>query len=570
MVSRAARPLNLGLRRDIRVFLLVLTAFLVCVIGMLLIALQMSNLRGEAATRERWETAADAIEERFGGADLESRLTSDAALAWARPKFEVTAIEITTNGQRVLSGFKGANAQSVTRTIGSSTVALWFDGSELRSHRRRFAALATICLVSVVAATILLLLYVPKITGPFEQMLEQARRVEEGEAPPGGDEAKYVIDSFRRTIERLETSESELRAMHAKEKTRADDLERVSATLTRSLSSGFLSVDPAGRIAEINSAGAEILGVANPSDIMGQPIGSALAEPFSDLLRRSLDEGTGFTRTELRQPVGDEVIDIGLTIVPLRGRSDELIGVLALFTNLTPIHKLEERVRALQTLADLGEIAAGVAHELRNSLSTIMGYVKLARRESPDPAVDAKLASAQEEGNRLADAVTSLLNFSRPFTLEMQTLDLGETTRAIATRLHESASDVPLHCDIESATAHADATLISRAIENGLRNAIESVREKGSGEVSVMVRAQPEPRIVIRDTGTGLDDADVPRLFLPFQSERAGGFGLGLSLIRKIVLLHQGSVELSGAKGEGAALTIVLPFVSTEESSPNV
>jgi two-component system sensor histidine kinase AtoS len=259
---------------------------------------------------------------------------------------------------------------------------------------------------------------------------------------------------------------------------------------------------------------------------------------------------------ELRQRTGDASSDLGLTTVPLRDANGGTIGVLALFTNLTPIRELEGRVRALQTLADLGEMAAGVAHEFRNSLSTISGYLQLALRQKPPEPVESKLKAAEDEATRLSAAVAALLNFARPFQLDLQKTNLAAITTATVNTLAEGAPDVHVRLDTEDVDIEGDATLLARAVENGVRNAIESVREKGSGEVTVTVRSAPEPHIVIADTGAGLDPSDVPRLFLPFQTQRSGGFGLGLSLVKKIVLLHNGTVELEGEPGVGATLTM--------------
>lgn len=543
------------LRRDITLFLLSLAIFFVCIIAILIIALQTAVARAEENARNQWETTADAVAERFSTADLRSSGTAESALLWARSRFQMAALELRTPHGVFRSGTPSSEQAAVRRETGGTTLTMWFDDTALRAHRRTFYAIAAICLFSAAVTTIIVLLYVPKIVGPFERMLEQARRVGSDEESDS-DEAVYAIRTFRDTIEKLESREKELRELHDREKNRADELERVSATLTRSLGSGFLSIGADGRIADLNHAGSQILGVDNAADIIGQPIENAVAAPLSSVIRRSLDESVAFTRVELRQRTGEMSSDLGLTTVPLRDANGGTIGVLALFTNLTPIRELEGRVRALQTLADLGEMAAGVAHEFRNSLSTISGYLQLALRQKPPEPVESKLKAAEDEATRLSAAVAALLNFARPFQLDLQATNLAAITTATVAPLAEGAPDVNVRVDAEDVVIEGDATLLARAVENGVRNAIESVREKGSGAVSVAVRSAPEPHIIIADTGAGLDPNDVPRLFLPFQTQRSGGFGLGLSLVKKIVLLHHGTVELEGEPGRGATLTM--------------
>jgi len=110
-----------------------------------------------------------------------------------------------------------------------------------------------------------------------------------------------------------------------------------------------------------------------------------------------------------------------------------------------------------------------------------------------------------------------------------------------------------------NAKAHCDRAILSRAIENIIRNAVESVKQKGDGSVRITLRNAPAPRIEVADDGAGLDPAEVAKLFLPFQSRRPGGFGLGLALARKIVLTHGGNLTLTGEPGRGATATIELP-----------
>src|SRR5262249_14980094 len=148
-----------------------------------------------------------------------------------------------------------------------------------------------------------------------------------------------------------------------------------------------------------------------------------------------------------------------------------------LFTDLTPIRNLENRVRELQTLADLGEISTGIAHEFRNSLAAILGYLRLVRLE---PLADKPRAAAQRaerEAPELSRAVDSLLAFARPMTLSMSRVDLHELVGEILTRI-EPPAGVTVDFDGRSVSVDADAALLGRAFENLLRNAVDSVAAK--------------------------------------------------------------------------------------------
>jgi len=341
--------------------------------------------------------------------------------------------------------------------------------------------------------------------------------------------------------------------MHDAQKSRADDLERVTAALTRSLASGFLAVDPQGRIVEMNSAAREILrhtGEAN-GIVVEQAFG---ATTFTQAIRNAVDQRVGLTRVELQLAKGSAQT-VGLTTVPLIGEQQQFLGVLALFTDLTHIRGLESRVREMQTLADLGEISAGIAHEFRNSLATILGYLRLAKREELAERPRGSVERAEKEAGQLSSAVDSLLAFARPMHLAKSEVDLFDLVCAVAEKINKPAS-VDVACTGTHVVIEADAALLSRAFENLIRNAVDSVVEKGAGHVHVRVDALPRPLVTVEDDGVGVDPADVPRLLLPFQSQKAAGYGLGLPLSRKIALLHGATLVLTGTPGAGAVASV--------------
>jgi hypothetical protein len=151
------------LRRDITLFLLSLAIFFVCIIAILIVALQMAVVRAEENARSQWETTADAVAERFATADLRSAGTAESALLWARSRFNMTALELRTPQGVFRSGTPSSEQAALRRETAGRTLTLWFDDSTLRVHRRTFYAIAAICLFSAAVTTIIVLLYVPKI-----------------------------------------------------------------------------------------------------------------------------------------------------------------------------------------------------------------------------------------------------------------------------------------------------------------------------------------------------------------------------------------------------------------------
>jgi signal transduction histidine kinase len=535
---------KIGFRRDVRSFLVVLVGFLLILIVALLFVLEQFSEFAQGAVLRRWNVAADAAAELIGGAATPADVRIRALLALTR--YEIASIEVTgAGGQRLQLGAAEGETTMLRRTE-AGLVRMTFDQSELDGIQRRFVATASVSVAAAMTGMFLLVMYLPRITKPIEEMLDHARGLSDRDERT--DETTYLIDTFRDSIQRLKVQESELKRLHESEKTRADELELVSATLTRSLTSGFIALDPNARVLQLNAAAREILSVPPERDVqvdIGELVGDA---PLAAVLREAIRSGETVSRIEVEH--GSTAI--GLTAVPLLGENAKLLGMLALFTDLTPIRQLEARVRAMQTLAELGEIAAGIAHEFRNSLSTILGYLKLVlRNELPAEATN-RLRAAESEATQLTAAVERLLTFARPMTLQVEPVDLRDLTDDVVERLRGTAAvQIAVH---GHASIDGDRALLARAVDNVVRNAVDAVRERGDdARIAIEITDQP-PSITVTDNGVGFDEADAGRLLLPFVSNKPGGFGLGLSLSRKVAVLHGGDITLNGAPGEGAVV----------------
>lgn len=558
------RLTKLSFRRDVRLFLGALVGFLgILVVLLLLFLWSFLDNTVDAIEGERQTVASAAASDISEGFDVNVAALQLAAL---RARYRVAgAMMITRDGRRHISGVIPENegVATISRPTPAGTLTLIFDDTRVSTLRRTFFLTAAVSLIAVVAGALLLALYLPRITRPIEQMLDSAAEI--SERAPNVDEQQYLIETFRASIDTLKAQKQELQSLHDAQKVRADDLERITAALTRSLTSGFLAVDPEGNVVDLNTAAREILR-AGDTVISGRNLTEAFgASGFTNAVLDAVRNRAAMTRTEVTIEQGPSKQLIGLTTVPLIDAEQRLLGLLALFTDLTPYRELEARVRELQTLADLGEISAGIAHEFRNSLSTMLGYLKLAKRAGTTEDMSASIEKSEREANLLAEAVDRLLAFARPMQIERRAIDLLELTQEVCERV--APEDVSLTCDGVTARVEGDRSLLVRALDNLVRNAIDSVREKGSGGVRVTVLDGDAASVRVEDDGVGIDAADVPRLMLPFQSQKPSGYGLGLPLARKIVLLHGGTIRLTGRKGEGAVATIELPSRRVDEST---
>ena len=553
MVSLVHAPLTrIGFRRDVRLFLICLVGFLGLLIFSLLLLLRTDLTR----TDETIDASRKVIADIAVDAVNHTRLDPDALqtqLGFLRGRFSVDSIELDLrDGRRVVSGNSAGPFDEIIRLTGVGTLKLRFNAAAHTDAKRSFWLISGISIAAISLGVMLLLLYLPRITRPIEQMLGDAREL--GERTGDQEETAYLIETFRNSISTLKAQEEELKRLHDREKSRADELERVTAALTRSLTSGLIAIDANARIVDINAAGRDILGIAHEEPLSGRELRDVVKLPaFASALQTAFEQQSPMTRVE----IDDQAVTIGLTTVPLRNESGTFLGFLALFTDLTPIRSLEMRVQEMTTLAQLGEISAGIAHEFRSSLSTILGYMKLARRGAVDDVAEGRLQSAEKEASLLLQAIERLLAFARPVQLNAERVDLRRLIDEQIQQLRDIAPDVAFAVNGPTVAIEGDRVLLSRAVENLLRNAVDAIRQKGDGgSVEVTLSDGPAPKVTIADDGVGFDPAETSRLFLPFHSNKPNGFGMGLPLAKKIVLLHGGTLRLQGQPGKGAVATM--------------
>ncbi|HEV7240818.1 MAG TPA: ATP-binding protein [Thermoanaerobaculia bacterium] len=500
-----------------------------------------------AGAEQVWrESVADRIEAALQSANLDDPREVDRVTLPVRSATGVTVRAYRSGGG---AGGRTPNGPGMlVRPHGEHVVVLEYPNARIREVRGILRKATWAAIAATLAGLILLSRAAYDLFGAFRSL----RSGTTGDRP-----SQQLFDVLEGSIRMLRGRESELRRLHDRERERANELATITATLVRSLSSGFIAFDTDGRIVDLNQAARSI--VETEVDVAGRSVGDALRPGvFARTLAEALARRDALQRVEITE---DDGRVIGLTSVPLLDERGRYFGMLALFADLTPVRKLETRLRETQSLADLGEMSAGIAHEFRNSLSTILGYLALARKSGDPPRMAHGIGRAEAEARELAVAVESLLVFARPMALQRQPVDLSDLVTNVAERLRELNEAVRVVIEAERVVVPADAALLSRAVENLLRNAYDAIAEKGEsgGTIEIGVEAAPSPRITIADDGAGFDSAMAARMFVPFQSGKSNGFGVGLSLTRKIVLLHGGSVEVVPRERGGAVASIELP-----------
>ncbi len=424
----------------------------------------------------------------------------------------------------------------------------------LAAQRRALSVLSVAVLAINAALVLLVLFFLRHLLAPWETLLARARQV--GTPEPGGDEVELILATFERALAALSVDRG------AAAEDTEDDIAALERTLSASLQSGLLLLDRDGRVLALNAVGAALLDAELPAP--GLPLARVLAgQPeLLEVLAAAVAAGSSPQRQEHSVRRGRETLTVGLTVHPLRRDDGEVRGHLVLFADLTEVQRRQGEGRLAESLARLGEMAGGVAHELRNSLATLRGYLTLIERRPDEDSIADFLSEIRREADHLERVLEDFLSFARPGTA--RTVELSLTRLLLRAAADPALAGVEVQVRGDPAgdpVLRGDPQLLERAVRNLLHNAAQAEREVGrAGPVEVAVALQPEGvEVAVADRGPGLPAAIRERLFHPFATGRPGGVGLGLALAHRIVVLHGGRIRLEDRPGGGTLALLSFP-----------
>ena len=371
-----------------------------------------------------------------------------------------------------------------------------------------------------------------------------------------GSEVGFVVNTFHDLVKRLKQREEELEQLKASAEARAVSMEMYNENILQSIPSGVISTDNVQRIKSINNAAIRILGL-NPDNYFQKKF----TEVFRSPLKEIGEERGPVVRKELRYHTDDgRDVWLGISSSWLRDAKGKIMGMIYIFTDLTEIKALQERSELKERLSQLGEISAGIAHELRNSMSVISGYAKILSKRVEDR--DRSTVEAISKEIRLMDSIISeLLAFARPTILNREEIDLAKLVEDSILSAIGDRKDLEIVTDIKvPIKIKADSTLLRQALTNVIKNAAEAI--EGVGKIKVKVNLSGDiVEVSISDTGCGIPDEIKNKLFLPFFTTKQGGTGLGLALVQKIIIAHGGSIDIMNNEEKGATVYIKLPYM---------
>ena len=350
--------------------------------------------------------------------------------------------------------------------------------------------------------------------------------------------------------------------------TQIADLRAFNQYVIDSMLSALVTADMDGRILTFNRAASKITGLSAGQTI-GRDVGDVLQLPAQFRTRLQMLGETRSHRADhqYRSPDG-RLLEIGLTVTTLSlpdGRS----GYLFTFQDVTDVRRLERGARMQQRLAAVGEMAAGIAHEIRNPLASMSGSIQVLRQELPLSEEQAQLMDiVLKESERLNDTIKSFLAYARPQRVMLTRLDVRRVVHDTAMLLRNSSElhddhQVDVDLPAEPVWIEADENQIRQIVWNLATNGLRAMTSGGRLLMSAKTErdaGQDELSVTISDQGCGIPPADLDGLFQPFRSTFDKGTGLGLATVHRIVTDYNGSIQVSSTVGSGTTVRVRLPM----------
>lgn len=368
----------------------------------------------------------------------------------------------------------------------------------------------------------------------------------------------YLAERSRLKGHELREAETELRQL------RVD-----TDNILKHMSSGVLVCDADGRVLTINPTAEDILEVSR-SNVIGQDAHSALTEAvpeFAELLKGALETQMRKQRRELTLREGEpNELPLGVSLSMMRDKDGRKRGVIALFQDLTDVRRMQSHVRKADRLAAIGELAANIAHELRNPLASISGSIEFLYNEVKLSGENKRLMELiMKESGRLDRIITNFLEFARMRPPSADQVHVSRCLEEVIMLLSNNAA-VSRMAGIEIEDRAGDVVIkfdeeqMKQVFVNLIINACEVMEDGGRLTVSLKTIDQKWLAIAFKDEGPGISDEAQAHLFEPFFTSKEGGTGLGLAIANKIVAAHGGKIRGKNRASGGAEFVVLVPL----------
>jgi len=416
----------------------------------------------------------------------------------------------------------------------------------------------------VLAIAALVVVFANWISRPYRRLAAAVGEAGlEGQSADASPEPDELAAAFQAVADKLKIQDETLSAL-GREGGGLGDLVRFATGTAATLGTGVLVVDRLARVAAINPVAARLLGTAR-DDAVARPL-SEIAVSVPALVQRvrdCLERGTESSRDVLEVRGGNGGAGhVGVAISPARAFEGEVGGALVLMTDLTEIRDLQQQARLRENLAAVGKLSAGIAHEFRNALSTILGYARMLEKNEA-PAARQAAAEIVREIDSVRTTVDEFLLYARPPEPANVRVSVEPLVRSCAAIVEDF---VEVEVDGEFGEVLADEGLLRRAFGNLLRNAADAVADEGRrAHVRIagrVVASGGALQVDVEDDGPGIADDLRGQVFVPFFTTRTGGTGLGLALVQRTIVDLGGTIEAGQGSTGGARFRIRLPLAA--------
>jgi PAS domain S-box-containing protein len=540
------------------------------------------DAEGKVAVHSRHPELAGTVPRRAGdrlAAQTDTFLIQEAVLGDTREAIYDFSVPIIVDGQR----------------WGTVKVGLSRRRMEAEIRQTRWE-LGILTLVTLVLGGVVAALVARRIARPMRELAEGAAAISRGELnqrilPASSDEIGQLGIAFNHMASQLFQQRTALETAHADLQRHFEevaDLKSYTESILQCLTSGIITLDLDGRVVTMNAAAELLTGLFGP-----EAAGRYCSEVFShspevvEVLMETLTSRAGVATTSvaLRKRNGAS-LPIELSTAPL-GRADgKDLGVVAIFKDVTVVHELQAQLRRSDRLAALGTMAAGLAHEIKNPLTSLRTFTRLVSRKFTEERFRETFERVvPRELERINDIVERLLELARPRRLNLNLVQVPALLERVLDlyghELEGKSITVLREYDRDLPSIQADAEHLYQALLNLVANALDAMGPGGR----LTLRAGwsgagawlPSPRkasrrsvkLEIGDTGTGILPSAQDSIFNPFFTTKDGGTGLGLAIAHKIIEDHGGSITFRSAPGVGTTFTILLAAAGESASDRN-
>jgi two-component system sensor histidine kinase HydH len=336
-----------------------------------------------------------------------------------------------------------------------------------------------------------------------------------------------------------------------------------------SIANGMLSIDTQGKIISYNDHARGLLGL-KAAEVKHIDLKSIIDFESSGI-NKLLATGGSVVEKEVVYSRGAQTVPLALSISPILDENERCTGAVIMLRDLTEIKRLQDKVRRSQRLAAIGELAAGVAHEVRNPLSSIRGFAQFLAHVLKDQPQEREYAEIMvKEVDRINNVVTNLLSFARPIKPEPAPTDIAKLINHTVRLVEEDARlrNVTIRVSASDGLdkVSVDANQITQVMLNLILNALQAVKSGGTISVAAQRSDSDTLRLNVQDDGAGIPPDQVEKIFDPFFTTRERGTGLGLAIVHMIVENHGGEINVVSPvpeEGKGTLITINLPINGT-------